>query len=100
MIISHLTLPACGRFSQNGKWHRKKEVFEKGRLNGVVVSYHSNGKEAEKARYVYGSIVGEWVKTFDCWNYMIDRWDLLNPPGINYVDHDPNDDNPFNNKDM
>lgn len=52
--------------------------------------------EIDESRILFA----EWVKTFDCWNYMIDRWDLLNPPGINYVDHDPNDDNPFNNKDM
>lgn len=52
--------------------------------------------EIDESRILFA----EWVKTFDCWNYMIDRWDLINPPGINYVDHDPNNDNPFNNKDM
>ncbi|MFV0570891.1 MAG: hypothetical protein ACK5M1_00475 [Xanthomarina gelatinilytica] len=31
-------------------------------------------------------LFAEWVKTFDCWNYMIDRWGLFNPPGINYDD--------------
>jgi len=37
----------------------------------------------------------EWVKTFDQWDYIIDRWGLFNPPGINYDDHDPDDDIPF-----
>ena len=42
----------------------------------------------------------EWVKTFDPWNYIIDRWGLFNPPGINYDDHDPDDDLPFNKDDF
>lgn len=37
----------------------------------------------------------EWVKTFDQWDYIIDRWGLFNPPGVNYDDHDPDDDIPF-----
>lgn len=37
-------------------------------------------------------LFAEWVKTFDIWNYHIDRWGLFNPPGINYDDHDPDDD--------
>ena len=37
----------------------------------------------------------EWVKTFDPWNYVIDRWGLFNPSGVNYDDHDPDDDLPF-----
>lgn len=37
----------------------------------------------------------EWVKTFDPWNYSIDKWGLFNPPGVNYDDHDPDDDIPF-----
>ncbi|MDG4716403.1 hypothetical protein [Winogradskyella marincola] len=41
-------------------------------------------------------LFAEWVKTFDIWNYIIDRWGLFNPPGINYDDHDPDDDIPFN----
>ncbi|WOD44342.1 hypothetical protein [Hwangdonia lutea] len=41
-------------------------------------------------------LFAEWVKTFDCWNYIIDRWGLFNPPGINYDDKDPDDDLPFN----
>ncbi|MDT8413578.1 MAG: hypothetical protein RQ875_14020 [Vicingaceae bacterium] len=42
----------------------------------------------------------EWVKTFDPWNYIIDRWGLFNPPGVNYDDHDPDDDIPFNPEDF
>jgi hypothetical protein len=50
-------------------------------------------KEVEEFRILFA----EWVKTFDCWNYIIDRWGLFNPPGIQYDDHDPDDDLPFNN---
>ncbi len=49
--------------------------------------------EVEEFRILFA----EWVKTFDCWNYIIDRWGLFNPPGINYDDKDPDDDIPFNN---
>jgi hypothetical protein len=42
----------------------------------------------------------EWVKTFDQWDYIIDRWGLFNPPGVNYDDHDPDDDIPFNPNDI
>lgn len=41
-------------------------------------------------------LFAEWVKSFDCWNYIIDRWGLFNPPGIHYDDVDPDDDIPFN----
>lgn len=37
----------------------------------------------------------EWVATFDREDYIIDRWGLFNPPGVNYDDHDPDDDIPF-----
>ncbi len=36
----------------------------------------------------------EWIKSFDQWNYVTDRWGLFNPPGINA--EDPEDDKPFN----
>lgn len=49
-------------------------------------------KEVEEFRILFA----EWVKTFDCWNYSIDRWGLFNPPGVNYDDVDPDDDIPFN----
>lgn len=42
-------------------------------------------------------LFAEWVKTFDPQNYIIDRWGLFNPPGVNYDDHDPDDDLPFEN---
>ena len=48
-------------------------------------------KEVDEFRILFA----EWVKTFDPWNYMIDRWGLFNPPGVNYDDHDPDDDLPF-----
>ena len=37
-------------------------------------------------------LFAEWVKTFNPWNYIIDRWGLFNPPGVEYDDHDPDDD--------
>jgi hypothetical protein len=40
-------------------------------------------------------LFAEWVKTFDMGDYLIDRWGLFNPPGVNYDDHDPDDDIPF-----
>ncbi|KJD34595.1 hypothetical protein PK35_02090 [Tamlana nanhaiensis] len=43
--------------------------------------------EVEEFRVLFA----EWVKTFDCWNYIIDRWGLFNPPGVNYDDVDPED---------
>ena len=49
--------------------------------------------EVEEFRVLFA----EWVKTFDQWNYIIDRWGLFNPPGINYDDYDPDDDIPFQN---
>ncbi|WP_229719358.1 hypothetical protein [Winogradskyella schleiferi] len=45
-------------------------------------------------------LFAEWVKTFDEWNYIIDRWGLFNPPGVNYDDHDPDDDIPFDPNDF
>lgn len=49
-------------------------------------------KEVDEFRILFA----EWVKTFDPWEYIIDRWGLFNPPGVNYDDHDPDDDIPFN----
>ena len=49
--------------------------------------------EIEEFRVLFA----EWVKTFDQWNYIIDRWGLFNPPGVNYDDVDPDDDIPFDN---
>ncbi|MEO9077622.1 MAG: hypothetical protein ABI263_10035 [Gelidibacter sp.] len=53
-------------------------------------------KEVEEFRILFA----EWVKTFDCWNYIIDRWGLFNPPGVNYDDVDPDDDIPFDFEDF
>ena len=51
-------------------------------------------KEIEEFRPLFA----EWVKSFDPFNYIIDRWGLFNPPGVNYDDHDPQDDIPFDPK--
>ncbi|NMH86524.1 hypothetical protein [Flavivirga algicola] len=45
-------------------------------------------------------LFAEWVKSFDQWNYIIDRWGLFNPPGVDYDDKDPDDDIPFNPDDF
>lgn len=34
----------------------------------------------------------DWVAGFDQWDYIIDRWGLFNPPGVDPFDHDPDDD--------
>jgi hypothetical protein len=44
-------------------------------------------REVETFRILFA----EWVKTFDPSKYIIDRWGLFNPPGINY--DDPENDN-------
>ncbi|PNQ73374.1 hypothetical protein C1T31_07610 [Hanstruepera neustonica] len=49
-------------------------------------------EEMEEFRVLFA----EWVKTFDPWNYIIDRWGLFNPPGVNYDDPNPDDDIHFN----
>jgi hypothetical protein len=38
----------------------------------------------------------DWVAGFDKWDYIIDRWGLFNPPGVEPFDKDPDDDIPFN----
>jgi len=53
-------------------------------------------KEIEEFRILFA----EWVKTFDPWDYIIDRWGLFNPPSVNYDDHDPDDDIPFDAADF
>ncbi|RPD93443.1 hypothetical protein EGM88_13145 [Aureibaculum marinum] len=52
--------------------------------------------EIEEFRVIFA----EWVKTFDQENYMIDRWGLFNPPGVNYDDYDPDEDMPFDPDDF
>ena len=36
-----------------------------------------------------------WVVGFDKKDYIIDRWDLFNPPGVGPFDKDPDDNIPF-----
>ena len=52
--------------------------------------------EIEEFRVLFA----EWVKTFDQWDYLIDRWGLFNPPGVDYDTHDPDDDIPFNSDEL
>lgn len=40
---------------------------------------------------IFRILFAEWVKTFDSTYYIIDRWGLFNPPGVNYDDIDPDD---------
>ena len=42
-------------------------------------------------------LFAEWVKTFNPYNYIIDRWGLFNPPGVHYNDKTPGDDLPYDN---
>lgn len=34
----------------------------------------------------------QWVRSFDPWEYIIDRWGLFNPPGVDVDDKDPDED--------
>lgn len=43
----------------------------------------------------YRLLFVDWVASFDKWDYIIDKWGLFNPPGVNPFDHDPDDDIPF-----
>lgn len=52
--------------------------------------------EIEEFRVLFAG----WVKTFDQWDYLIDRWGLFNPPGIDYDTHDPDDDIPFDTDEL
>ncbi|WP_026755551.1 hypothetical protein [Sediminibacter sp. Hel_I_10] len=45
-------------------------------------------------------LFAEWVKSFDQWHYITDRWGLFNPPGVNYDDPDPDGDLPFDSDDF
>jgi hypothetical protein len=42
----------------------------------------------------------DWVAGFDEWNYIKDDWGLFNPPGVNALDKDPDEDIPFNPDDF
>ena len=52
--------------------------------------------EIEEFRVLFA----QWVAGFDQENYIIDRWGVFNPPGVNYDDHDPDDDIPFDPDDF
>lgn len=52
--------------------------------------------EIEEFRILFA----EWVKTFDQGNYLIDRWGLFNPPGVNYDDPDPDHEIPIHPSDF
>lgn len=49
---------------------------------------------------VFRILFAEWVKTFDPFNYIIDRWGLFNPPGVNYNDPEADDDDSFDPDDF
>lgn len=53
-------------------------------------------KEVDEFRILFA----QWVATFDNDDYIIDRWGLFNPPGVNYDDVDPDDDLPFDPMDF
>lgn len=38
----------------------------------------------------YRELFVEWVDSFDKSYYLVDRWNLFNPPGVKYTDEDPN----------
>ncbi len=40
-------------------------------------------------------LFAHWVQSFSDSDYLIDRWGLFNPPGVNFDDYDPADDMPF-----
>jgi enolase len=74
--------------------------------NDLMVQKHSlsahNFEHAEYFEIVrklieeYRLLFIDWVVKFDKWNYIIDRWGLFNPPGVDPFDNDPDDDIPFN----
>lgn len=106
MTENSLIIPAkiAGAYSENTPYDRKMEnatIIRKAATEvltdaGMLVLY--GFKEAEYLELLQKEIdefrilFAEWVQTFDIWNYHIDRWGLFNPPGINYDDHDPDDD--------
>jgi hypothetical protein len=71
----------------------------------LVVSQHSlegfGFKESGYCEVVrdlveeYRLLFIDWVAGFDKWDYVIDRWGLFNPPGVEPFDKDPDDDIPF-----
>jgi len=78
--------------------------------HNLIVQYHNlemfNFEEVEYYKMVrdlveeYRLLFIDWVASFDQSNYMIDRWGLFNPPGVNPDDAGPDDDIPFNPDDF
>lgn len=70
---------------------------------GLQLCGYQEGDFIDLLRYEISEfriLFAEWIKTFDEWNYIIDRWGLFNPPGVNYDDHDPTDDISFDPDDF
>lgn len=65
----------------------------------LFVSYHSLKMHGfEHAEYYmmvrdlieeYRLLFVEWVDSFDKSFYLVDRWNVFNPPGVKYTDEDP-----------
>ncbi len=80
----------------------------------LFVSYHSLKMYGfEHAEYYmmvrklieeYRLLFVEWVDSFDKSLYLVDRWNLFNPPGVHYTDEDPDlgwdDDDDFDINDF
>ena len=61
-----------------------------------VVYFDTVGELIEEYRILFI----DWVKGFDQWDYVIDRWGLFNPPGVDPFYKDPDEDIPFDPSDL
>lgn len=76
----------------------------------LFVSYHSLKMHGfEHAEYYmmvrdlieeYRLLFVEWVDGFDKSCYLVDRWNVFNPPGVHYTDTDPDIDLGFDPEDF
>jgi|LSQX01.3.fsa_nt_gb hypothetical protein len=80
----------------------------------LIVSYHSLKMHGfEHADYYlmvrgmleeYRLLFVDWVDGFDKNTYLVDRWNMFNPPGVHYTDEDPDlgwdDDDDFDINDF
>ena len=52
----------------------------------------------------YRLLFVDWVDGFDKNTYLVDRWNMFNPPGVHYTDEDPDlgwdDDDDFDINDF
>lgn len=110
LVDNSLTIPAkiAGASDENVLYDLKMEnatIIRKAAreiLTDLLTLEHFGFKDTEYLEVLrneleeFRILFAEWVKSFDPWNYIIDRWGLFNPPGINYDDHDPDDDIPLN----